>query len=62
MTNEEHLEERLIHAHERGYYSKVISKVDQLKITNPKMSLYERFDTACTESKQEWLQQTNNGS
>ena len=27
MTNEERIEERLIHAHERGYYHKVMEKV-----------------------------------
>lgn len=61
MTNEQRLEERLIHAHERGYYSKVLEKVEKIKWENPKMGLYERFDLACTESKQEWLQKQNNG-
>jgi len=59
MTNEERLEERLHHAYERGYYNKVLERVEELKIQHPKMSHYERFDTACTESKQEWLQNNN---
>lgn len=57
MTNEERIEERLIHAHERGYYDKVIERVTELKELYPRMDLYERYDMACTESKQEWLQQ-----
>ena len=56
MTNEERLEERLHHAYERGYYDKVLKRVEELKKEYPKMSHYDRFDTACTESKQEWLQ------
>ena len=56
MTNEERIEERLIHAHERGYYDKVIERVTELKELYPRMDLYERYDMACTESKQEWLQ------
>jgi hypothetical protein len=56
MTNEERIEERLIHAHERGYYHKVISRVNEIKLHNPKIDHYEAFEMACTESKQEWLQ------
>jgi hypothetical protein len=56
MTNEERLEERLHHAFERGYYHKVLQRVEELKTQFPKMSHHDRFDTACTESKQEWLQ------
>ena len=56
MTNEERIEERLIHAHERGYYTKVLDRVNQLKTFNPKLDHYEAFEMACTESKQEWLQ------
>jgi len=57
MTNEERIEERLIHAYERGYYSKVIERVEQIKQKNPKLDRYELYEMACTESKQEWLQQ-----
>lgn len=56
MTNEERLEERLHHAYERGYYNKVLQRVEELKKENPRMNHYERFDMACTESKQEWKQ------
>ena len=56
MTNEERIEERLIHAHERGYYTKVLDRVNQLKMFNSKIDHYEAFEMACTESKQEWLQ------
>ena len=59
MTNEERIEERLIHAHERGYYHKVIDRVNRLKMYNPKLDHYEAFEMACTESKQEWLQTQN---
>ena len=59
MTNEERIEERLIHAHERGYYQKVLEKVSKLKLYNPKIDHYEAFEMACTESKQEWLQSKN---
>jgi hypothetical protein len=31
MTNEERVEERLIHAHERGYYYKVMSQVKDME-------------------------------
>ena len=60
MTNEERIEERLIHAHERGYYTQVLERVEKIKQTNPKMDRYEVYDMACTESKQEWLQKQNN--
>ncbi len=56
MTNEERIEERLVHAYERGYYDKVIRRVKELKMWNPKIDHYEAFEMACTESKQEWLQ------
>lgn len=59
MTNEERLEERLVHAYERGYYPEVIRRIDELKLTYPKMSLYDRFDTACTELKEQWLKNQN---
>lgn len=57
MTNEERIEERLIHAYERGYYNKVLEKVKEIKNKNPKLDRYELYEMACSESKQEWLQQ-----
>lgn len=62
MTNEERIEERLIHAHERGYYHKVLDRVNQLKMFNPRIDHYEAFEMACTESKQEWLQTQNHNA
>ena len=56
MRNEERIEERLMHAYERGYYHKVMNRVNNLKVENPKIGHYEAFEIACTESKQEWLQ------
>lgn len=56
MTNEERIEERLIHAHERGYYNRVLERVEKIKQINPKMNRYELYETTCTESKEEWLQ------
>jgi len=61
MTNEERIEERLIHAHERGYYHRVLERVEKIKQINPKMDRYELYETACTESKEEWLQKTHHG-
>ena len=58
MTNEERIEERLIHAHERGYYHRVLERVKKIKQINPRIDRYELYETACTESKQEWLQKT----
>jgi hypothetical protein len=58
MTNEERIEERLIHAHERGYYHLVLERVEKIKQMNPKIDRYELYETACTESKEEWLQKT----
>ena len=60
MTNEERIEERLIHAHERGYYHRVLEIVEKIKKTNPRMDRYELYETACTESKEEWLQKNKN--
>ena len=60
MTNEERIEERLIHAHERGYYNKVIERVEKIKQENPKMDRYELYEMVCTESKQEWLRNKEN--
>jgi hypothetical protein len=59
MTNEERIEERLVHAFERGYYHKVLDRVSTLKLTNPKIDHYDAFEIACTESKNEWLQIKN---
>ena len=41
MTNEERVEERLMHAHERGYYNKVMSQIKEMEILNPKMNKYK---------------------
>jgi|TARA_R110001606_G_C15318677_1_gene644437 hypothetical protein len=54
MTNEDRLEERLIDAHKRGYYDKVITKIKELKITHPRMNIYDRYDKACNEYKSVW--------
>jgi hypothetical protein len=63
MTNEERIEERLVHAHQRGYYNEVITRVTELKMLNPKIDHYEAFEMACSESKQEWLKtNTEHGS
>ena len=62
MTNEERIEERLIHAHERGYYHKVMEKVRQIMITTPKSDQYKIYDMVCEECKQEWLKNTNYGT
>ena len=59
MTNEERIEERLVHAFERGYYHKVLDRVNTLKLTNPRIDHYDAFEIACTESKNEWLQSKN---
>ena len=32
MTNEERIEERLIHAHERGYYEDAMKKIKSMEI------------------------------
>jgi len=60
MTNEERIEERLIHAYERGYYNQVLERVKKIKQQNPKIDRYELYEQACSESKQEWLQQQTN--
>lgn len=56
MTNEERLEERLIDAHKRGYYSKVMSKVSDIKIKKPRLNRYDLWDLALNECKNEWEQ------
>ena len=62
MTNEERIEERLIHAHERGYYHKVMDKVREMMKINPKANQYELYETVCDEYKQEWLNENENGT
>lgn len=37
MSNEEHVEEILINAHESGVYNQILSEVDNLLKTNSKM-------------------------
>tara|TARA_R110000822_G_scaffold301615_1_gene425516 strand:+ start:815 stop:1000 length:186 start_codon:yes stop_codon:yes gene_type:complete len=54
MTNEERLEERLIDAHNRGYYDGVITKIKQLKASNPNINIYDAYDQVCDEYKLEW--------
>jgi len=61
MTNEERIEERLIHAHERGYYHQVLERVEQIKAKNPKIDRYDLYEQACSQSKEEWLQKTKYG-
>ena len=61
MTNEERIEERLIHAHERGYYHKVMEKVKSSLALNPKADQYKLYESVCEEYKQEWLKETNDG-
>ena len=61
MTNEERIEERLIHAHERGYYYKVMEKVKDILKTTPKADHYKVYEEVCEEYKQEWLKETNDG-
>jgi len=60
MTNEERIEERLIHAYERGYYDQVLERVKTIKQNNPKIDRYELYEQACSESKQEWLKKNKN--
>ncbi len=55
MTNEERIEERLIHAHERGYYEAAMKKIKSLEMLHPKMDRYKLYEMACDECKEEWL-------
>jgi hypothetical protein len=57
MTNEERVEERLIHAHERGYYGKVMSRLKEIEKLNPKMDKYKLYDIVCDNAKSEWLKE-----
>jgi hypothetical protein len=61
MTNEERIEERLIHAHERGYYHKVMERVKYIFKITPKADHYKVYEEVCEEYKQEWLKETNDG-
>ena len=56
MTREQRLEEMLHHAHERGYYNKVMMKVRELDQTNPKMDFYDRWEQAYHISKSEFYE------
>jgi hypothetical protein len=60
MTNEERIEERLIHAHERGYYEAAMKKFKSLEMLHPKMDRYKLYEMACDECKEEWLKENNN--
>jgi CRISPR/Cas system Type II protein with McrA/HNH and RuvC-like nuclease domain len=60
MTNEERVEERLVHAHERGYYDKVMSRLKEIEKLNPKMDKYKLYDIVCDEVKEEWLKENKN--
>ncbi len=59
MTNEERLEERLIDAHSRGYYEKVLKRTQELRENHPKMIRYDLFDLALNECKSEWELKNN---
>jgi hypothetical protein len=50
MTNEERVEERLIHAHQRGYYDKVMSQIKDLEMRNPSENRYRLYDIVCDNS------------
>jgi hypothetical protein len=59
MTNEERVEERLIHAHERGYYDKVMTQFKELEIRNPNENKYRLYDIVCDTLKSDWLKENN---
>ena len=59
MTNEERVEERLIHAHQRGYYDKVMSQIEELGIRNPHENKSRLYDIVCDKLKSEWLKENN---
>lgn len=59
MTNEQRVEERLIHAYERGYYDKVMSQIEELKMMNPNENKYRLYDIVCDKLKSEWLKENN---
>ena len=59
MTNEERVEERLRHAHQRGYYDKVMSQIEELGIRNPHENKYRLYDIVCDKLKSEWLKENN---
>jgi hypothetical protein len=60
MTNEERVEERLVHAHERGYYDKVMTRMKEMQIKYPKIDKYDLYDIVCDEVKTEWLKEIIN--
>lgn len=60
MTNEERVEERLVHAHERGYYNKVMTQMKEMQIKYPKIDKYDLYDIVCDEVKSEWLKEITN--
>ena len=62
MTNEERIEERLIHAHQRGYYKKVMKNVKELEKLNSRVDIHKLFETVCDEYKDEWLKDNNDGT
>jgi hypothetical protein len=60
MTNEERVEERLVHAHERGYYDKVMTQMKEMQMKYPKLDKYDLYDIVCDEVKSEWLKEITN--
>jgi hypothetical protein len=62
MSNEEHLEEILHKAHENGFYNELLNKVHQIQKDNPMMGVYEKFDLAYAQVKNEKLQNDKNSS
>jgi len=59
MKNEERVEERLIHAYQRGYYDKVMSQIKDLEMRNPSENRYRLYDIVCDKLKSEWLKENN---
>ena len=59
MTNEERVEERLVHAHERGYYDKVMAQMKEMQMKYPKLDKYDLYDIVCDEVKTEWLKEND---
>jgi hypothetical protein len=60
MTNEERVEERLVHAHERGYYNKVMTQMKEMQMKYPKLDKYDLYDIVCDKVKSEWLKEITN--
>jgi hypothetical protein len=61
MTTEERIEEMLHHAHERGYYTEVMTTVRKLNQTHPKMDFYGRWELAYHIAKQEFYENQSPG-